>query len=64
MRNLDNARTLPRRAHVGSTVPTGRERLRGTDPGRHFTDVAVENVTPSEISLDLEPFGEREVMPD
>lgn len=34
----------------------------GTDPNRHWTDIATNMQTPERVFVDLTPYGEREVL--
>lgn len=67
MRNYDfKHRAQPRRTRTGvgfTQQVDGRERLRGTDPARHFTPSHAGDVeTPDRVYVPLEGGGVREVV--
>jgi hypothetical protein len=70
VRNTEDFRRSPkpkRSMGVGFTSPSLDKRKAGlgdvgTVPGRHFTPIATNIQQPERITVDLEPYGEREVI--
>ena len=64
MRNTSTGRgPRPARANVGTGAGLMDRRGRGNEPARHFPpDEAATFKTPEGLHLDLEPYGEREVL--